>query len=132
MRLRRAVEWCVLAIAACGAARGQGIQCVGNAAQPSLVRNEGTAEKIADMVLACFGGNAGDSVTVNLSVFFTVPVAAPVNAIAVINEPRGALEFGVNAFHGTIAGANQVRFQVTVPAPGNGPTLIIRLAGIRL
>ena len=50
------------------------------AAVPALVRSEGLAEKLGDIVLNCSGGAAGGTVTGNLTLFLSTNVTNKLSA----------------------------------------------------
>lgn len=102
-------------------------------AVPTLVRSEGVAERIGDILLQCSGGAAGAVVTGNLSLFLPVSVTNRVNADNVATDVSLVVESG-SAPPATVVGRvagqsitfNGISF--TVPATG-GVTL--RVSNLR-
>ena len=102
-------------------------------AVPTLVRSEGVAERIGDILLQCSGGAAGTVVTGNLSLFLPVSVTNRVNADNVATDVSLVIESGstpLATVAGRVAGQsinfNGVSF--TMPASG-GVTL--RISNLR-
>ena len=102
-------------------------------AVPTLVRSEGVAERIGDILLQCSGGAAGTVVTGNLSLFLPVSVTNRVNADNVATDVSLVVESGstpLATVAGRVAGQsitfNGVSF--TMPASG-GVTL--RISNLR-
>src|SRR5205085_1304354 len=115
-----------------------GLVCTLNAGVPPIVRADGLSELIADAVLTCSGGVAGQSTPVNLSAFLNVSITSRLvnnatEALLLIDDPPpGLLSPGANVFRATQAGANQVVWSgVPVVAPGPGKTRLLRITNVR-
>ena len=79
MRLRFALE--LLAFCAVAAPPGHAAVVICSAsAGPLTVRAEGIAERVGDLILGCTGGSAAQQITVNATVFLSVPITNRVSA----------------------------------------------------
>src|SRR6516225_4566147 len=72
MKLRPSVLSVLIFVSASFPSFAQNLVCTASAAA-KLVRSEGVAEKMGDIVLCCQGGTPGLAVTGNLSISLTVP-----------------------------------------------------------
>src|SRR5512133_59827 len=106
--------------------------CTANSV-PTLVRNEGVAERMGDILLQCSGGTPGAAVSGNLNVFLPVSItnrvnSAPIAADAALTVDTGA---ATTSFTGLASGQsiafNGVSF--TVPASGAASMRIANLRG---
>lgn len=134
----------VLSAAVVSAQTPSGPECFANSGVPPVVRSEGTAELVGDLVVACFGGQAGQNLTVDLTLTLNVPVTSPVrsgssDALVLINEPNTsdhpALQPGVNVFRAAGSGtaANVLKFNsVPITVPASDQTLVLRFTNIRV
>ncbi len=84
--------------------------CSANSPAPALIRPEGFAEKVADIVFMCggqapSGGLTGDiTVNFNASVTNLLLSAGPTDALLLEDEPTAAsLKLGTNAFRGLLS-----------------------------
>ncbi len=85
---------------ACSAAHAANFGCNANAAAPALIRGEGSAELVGDLVLTCTGGTrtpAGQSipqssitVTLNATITSRMMTSAASEALLLIDEPGSA------------------------------------------
>lgn len=113
--------------------------CVANAAVPPTIRVEGLAERVGDLVLACFGGIAGSPITVNLTVFLNTAVTSRIitppatsEALLLIDEPAPAAQvLNANVFQGLVSG-NQITWpNISFTAPGDFAHRIFRFTNLR-
>ncbi|MBI2690161.1 MAG: hypothetical protein HYX27_27970 [Acidobacteria bacterium] len=102
--------------------------CGGNAGVPPVVRANGIAEQMADIVLNCNGSDPASTITrsdfrISLNTAIT---SRPTDALVLINEPApGDQAAGVNVFRGELQGGNTLLFRnVPVPGPDNGATVL--------
>ncbi|MDQ2901766.1 MAG: hypothetical protein M3Y07_18500 [Acidobacteriota bacterium] len=103
-------------------------------AVPTLVRTEGIAERLGDILLQCTGGNPGSISTTNLTIFLAANVT---NRISAANVP----DIGVTVDTGSgpapaaasiqLAGANAISINgLTFTVPASKP-VNIRISNIR-
>jgi uncharacterized protein (TIGR03437 family) len=111
-----------------------GLNCVGSAV-PSILRSEGVAERLGDIVLTCTSGTPGNIVGGNLVVFLNVPVTNRItpegnlDVVLTVDTGSGPVSAGVPA---RLGGNNQVTFNglnFNVPASGQVSFRISNLRG---
>src|SRR6476661_4591209 len=101
MKLRKSILGAALMLMAPGAAVGQvppPMACNVSAAPPPILRSEGKAELVSDIILLCSGGIPTAPAVVNLSVFLntnitsnlTGPGPDETEALVLIDEPKPA------------------------------------------
>jgi uncharacterized protein (TIGR03437 family) len=123
---------CLLLLArALPAASGAPLLCT-PAASPSLLRAEGLAEPVGDIVLSCTG--APGPVTMSLGVLLSVPVTNRVAAdgaidVAVtVDTPSGPLSAGAGASLSGISSVSLGGIHFTVPESG---AVMLRISNLR-
>lgn len=133
----------VLAVSA-GIVSAQALNCTLNGGAPPLLRAEGVAEEIGQVVIQCTGGPSTAGGTINFQVFTTLPVTSrlltwasttppgtppytgsgDLEATLLINDPApGGVVVGTNAFFGSRVSTNPnsiIWNNITFPAPITG------------
>src|SRR4051812_26501608 len=103
------------------------LTCNVNVGVPPIVRADGLAELVGDVVLVCSGGTPGQTISLNLSASLNTNITSRViggasEALLLVDEPPVNLFVaGQNAFRGTVSAANQVTWSgvpFTAPRPG--------------
>ena len=115
--------------------------CSASAGAPALVRTEGLAERVSDIVLTCRGGNSGAPPQVaTMTLFFGTAVTSRQltasccgsEALVLINDLAGGPVVGANVIQGQPSG-NSISFaNVPVPVPGSSGTTTIRITNLRV
>ncbi len=128
------------------------LSCVLNAGVPPIIRAEGLAELVADVIVNCTGGNPASPFNVNWQIFLNTNITSRLiggspsttEALLLIDEPcpspvppgficPGApIAVGTNAFRGDKASANSIVWLgVPFTPPGTTGTRIIRITDVR-
>jgi hypothetical protein len=103
------------------------LTCTTNGVAPPILRAEGNAELVADIVLTCTGGNPANQILADFTVFLntnvtsnlTGPGPAETEALLLIDEPKPSP--AVNATNGfSYTGQVKGTPGVSAPAPGSG------------
>jgi len=121
-----------------GEVGAQSFTCVATAAVPPVLRAEGLAESVGDLVLDCTGtgtgGNADFTLFVNTSVTSRLLASPTSEALLMINEPPpGSQVLNTNIFQGRSNSGNSILWQnIPVNPPGAGGHLIFRITNVRV
>ena len=110
--------------------------CTTQIGAPPLIRAEGRAEKVADVIIACSGGTSGSdasiTVTVTLNTAVTSRVLSPASSLAeavlLVDELATAPQAGTNVIQAAVGG-NQAVFNNVPIHLGRGTTY--RIANLR-
>jgi hypothetical protein len=116
------------------------LNCLANAGVPPVLRLEASTELLADLVLNCSGGTAGQTLTSDVSVSTNVNLTSRIlnsgtqatEALLLIDEPSSAQEVvGTTVFQGILTGASTITFRsVPIKQPGAG-TRVLRIVNLR-
>jgi hypothetical protein len=114
-------------------------QCTASAVAPPIIRAEGRAERVSDLVLICTGGVSGNLITSNFQVFLNTTITSNIlsgeitEALLLIDDPGpGSQVLDTNLFRATRAADNSIIWPgVTIVQPGNAGVRTIRLSNIR-
>ena len=131
----------VLLLATAGLrAQTPAMYCSATTGAPAVLRAEGVAELVSDVVLTCSGGSTGTAGPVNIALYLanTVPTSRIVNqatsdteALLMVDDLNGGATPGVNLYQGKVS-SNAVVFPgVTFNVPGSG-TRTLRITNLRV
>lgn len=122
---------------------GSSINCQTSGGVPLIVRAEGTAELVGDVVLTCTGGVGVPVFPINFQIFLNTDITSRLlggsstEALLLVDEPPASTVvpsgLGQNAWHGLIgAGGQNLQWNgVPFTPPGTGPARILRFTNIR-
>jgi hypothetical protein len=126
-----------------GAASAQTpLTCVANAGVPPLLRAEGLAELVGDVVIACSGGDGLPQRVVNFDIFLNTNITSDIltgnisEALLLVDEPApGNFNLGQNVYQGvrTAGFENRLTWNGVVfqPPTTPGDTRIFRITNVR-
>jgi uncharacterized protein (TIGR03437 family) len=133
MKLRPFVLSVLIFVSASFPSFAQNLVCTAGAVA-KLVRSEGVAEKMGDVVLSCQGGTPGLAVTGNLSISLTVPVTNRLTAttgdiIVTVNTGSGpvSVSYTPQLITPQTVSLNGISF--TTPASGGATLIVSNLRG---
>jgi hypothetical protein len=138
----------VLLLGSATTAHAQALTCTANAGVPPLIRAEGLAELVGDVVINCTGGTVGQNFTANWQIFLNTNITSRIvpagalgcgggdctEALLLIDEPGApggsVLTPGVTAFRGRRAQDNSIVW-LNVPFHPPGTTRTFRITNVR-
>jgi hypothetical protein len=111
------------------------ITCNANAGVPPVIRVEGKAELVGDIIVSCNGGVAGQQHTLNIQLSLNTNITSPVrgglsDALVLVNEPAAPIQPGINAFRATVSGNVATFSGVQFTAPGANETATLRFTNL--
>jgi len=115
-------------------------QCTASAAGPPIIRAEGRAELVSDLVLICTGGLPGTLITPNFQVFLNTTITSNIlsgeitEALLLIDDPvPGSQVLNTNLLQAIKVTDNSVIWlAVPIVQPGDAGVRTIRLTNVRV
>ncbi len=117
------------------------MSCSSNAGVPPLIRAEGLAEPLGDIILICTGGTPGTLLNLSPKITLNTNVTSKMlntgnsatEALLLVDEPGHTQKLvGTNLFQGTLVANNAISFgNVPVTVPAASGVRILRLTNLR-
>ena len=161
IRVPASVPFFLVSSFLCAAADGQPLTCFAAPSSVPIVRTNGIAERVGDILVVCMGGDPAQSSVVNFQVFLNTDITSRVlnkdlphpaaEAILLVDDPGSPMSTvpvipcpasqmllstcpaGTNAYQGVYAGAPNTVTWTGIPMmpPGDGPPRIFRIVNLR-